>query len=364
MYTNHFLLIPEFLIEYNYIFNNPINISDSNVTLSSFTNKLDFKKELIPNLNMYFNNLAENKKINPFIDQDYLEKYKSKFYCLNYHSLKACKYINFDEVNTTALFFARNSIIKFISKCFKYSSTDEYLNEINKILEKLEEINNINVSNTLIENAKLINLERLQTENIKILNLYNCKLHKVDEFKSLILMVEELNLSNNNLVFFDMTSVNKNLRIVDLSNNYLKAIENYNEDYLECIEYLDISFNMISDIKIITNFLNFCVKLQKFFFFCNPFKHKILNKIDYDFNSILNEIHRKELLVKLKEYSDEDQNINYTLEVEKQIDKITLQQNLKQFDILYVNYSFTDTFKNFSSMDIFKERRTYHILNK
>jgi hypothetical protein len=72
-------MIPEFLIEYNYIFNNPINIvSDSNIIISSFTNRVEFKNELIPNINICFNNLTENNILSTFIEKDYLEKYKSK----------------------------------------------------------------------------------------------------------------------------------------------------------------------------------------------------------------------------------------------------------------------------------------------
>jgi len=71
-------MIPEFLLEYNYIFNNPINISsDNNITMSSFTNKIEFKNDLVSNLNTCFDHLAENVKVNLYIDKDYLDKYKS-----------------------------------------------------------------------------------------------------------------------------------------------------------------------------------------------------------------------------------------------------------------------------------------------
>jgi len=254
-------------------------------------------------------------------------------------------------------------------KCFKYSSPDEYYTEINKILEKLEEINNINVSSILIENANLIiknnnlNSQNIAT-NIKILNLYNCKLKTLDEFKNQILFVEEINFSCNFLDHFDMTSINKKLRSIDLSNNLITEIENYNEDYLEHIEFLDISFNKISNFKIIINFLNFAIKLQNFLFYCNPLKQKFYDEIDNIYLSKLDQTITKDLLSKLNYLIDNDKKVDYTSIVEKQLNKITFQNNLKQFDIIYDNYSFTDKYVNFSCKDIFKEKSNinYYII--
>ena len=74
--NNKFLILPEFLIEYN--IQNPINFSMENYLVSSFFNKTEIKSDLIENFNTCLQHLIESKLISSFIDPQLLEKYKCK----------------------------------------------------------------------------------------------------------------------------------------------------------------------------------------------------------------------------------------------------------------------------------------------
>ena len=77
LFINKFLLVPEFVVEYNYNIQNPIQInSDNNYLISSYSNKNEIKPDLIENFNTCMKNIIENRVITPFLEQDNLEKYK------------------------------------------------------------------------------------------------------------------------------------------------------------------------------------------------------------------------------------------------------------------------------------------------
>jgi len=199
---NKTVFVPEYLIEYNYSFNN-INInlnslskSDSkftksnkqvNIYNSSYFNKdinsFLLKEEYILNFNNSLRNLL-NCEIKNFIPCDITENYSS------------CKFQFLDELNTTELFFSKNTILNFLHTCHKYSNAESFNEEFNKILEKLDEIKNLNFKNPFISVNSLKKSNNIQkSKEIDFLN--NCNTNENNNGQKDYYPKNEIDLSSN-----------------------------------------------------------------------------------------------------------------------------------------------------------------------
>lgn len=153
---NKTIFIPEYLLEYNYSFNN-INIDlnslsksenkftknnkQTNIYNTSYLNKEIHSYLLKEDFIQIFNNSLRNLiscEINKYVPNEILDNYSS------------CKFQFLDEMNTTELFFTKNTILNFLHTSYKYSNSESFNEDFNKILEKLDEIKNLNFKNPLI----------------------------------------------------------------------------------------------------------------------------------------------------------------------------------------------------------------------
>lgn len=179
---NNSIFIPEYLLEYNYIFNN-ININIHSISksenkflknkqqITTILNSSYFSKDV--NLSYFqeeyiqvFNNSLKkilNSELRKFIPEDIIDNYSS------------CKFQYFEELNNTELFFAKNTIYNYLHIAHKYPNSDTFSEEFNKIIEKLEEIKSLNFRNplvTLSSKAKnyINDSNNLKTSNDNLLN--------------------------------------------------------------------------------------------------------------------------------------------------------------------------------------------------
>ena len=122
------IVAPEYIVEYNYIKEqNEENLdNNNNGIISSFQNKLNMNNdcETIFNLcTQHLYNYSQNPK-QYFCKETINKNFSTKIW-------------DFNELENNYLFFAKNSIITFLKNCFKYQTYQDYLNEINKINEKI-----------------------------------------------------------------------------------------------------------------------------------------------------------------------------------------------------------------------------------
>lgn len=153
---NKTIFIPEYLLEYNYVFNN-LNININ--SLSKSENKFSRSNKL----GNIYNSSYINKEINSFLLKDeYIQIFNNSLKNLINCEIKkyvpqeivenfsSCKFQFLDEMNSTELFYSKNTILNFVHTSHKYSNSESFNEEFNKILEKLEEIKNLNFRNPLI----------------------------------------------------------------------------------------------------------------------------------------------------------------------------------------------------------------------
>lgn len=151
---NKSLIIPEYILEYNYSLNSTnINISNINksenfksqktakIITSSYVTKESFsflqKDEFVAEFNKSLRNLT-NCEIKKHLSKEIIENYSN------------CKPQYFNELNSSELFFSKNSILNFLYMSHRYTNPESFSEEFNKILERLEEIKNLNFKNPLI----------------------------------------------------------------------------------------------------------------------------------------------------------------------------------------------------------------------
>ena len=196
--------------------------------------------------------------------------YKSNFY-------------EYNQLGNSFFFFVKNSLIKFLRKCFKYKDKEEYFNEIKILDEKIKEINEEKLEdNFLIKYNKYIkdreksdiNIRKIKQINLFnqniISNIFNDLLKKISnditkfhEISIMSIKCEILSLSHNNITEINLSNIFNffpNLQKLDLSHNKISTIIAINKDEdinkFWPLKKLDISFNCISNLNIIKNLKN------------------------------------------------------------------------------------------------------------
>jgi hypothetical protein len=171
---NKSVFIFEYLLEYNYSFNNinlnsvsksenkfTRNIKQNNIYNSSYISKeinsFLLKEEYIQIFNNSLCNLI-NSEIKKYIPDEILENYSS------------CKFQFLDEMNTSELFFSKNTILNFLHTSHKYPNAESFNEDFNRIVEKLDEIKNLNFKNPIvIINFNKNNLTPQKSKDINLL---------------------------------------------------------------------------------------------------------------------------------------------------------------------------------------------------
>ncbi len=329
---NKYICLPEFLIEYSYTYQNfniNSNLSNDNYIISPYTSKNEFKTEPFTAIDDCLKKMGESH-VNRFIEYNLVEKYKN------------IKPFSIEELNTTSsLFFAKATIVKFMLKCFKYSNVEDFSCEFTKINDKIEEISSLNFSNMIL---KEVSDEKQNLEKLKTVNLFNSQLKDKDLSQVLdkLLMIEELCLSNNALEIFNFKDINNTLKKIDLSHNKISTISNFNSKMFTLLEYVDIDFNHIFSPDQIKEFFKLS-GLKKFSFYFNPLPISILTKIK--------DCHSDNDKLKNLFFTEEKHSIL------EEIHKIDLEnETIKNVDIIYNSYSFTNRYALYTKNSIFREK--------
>jgi hypothetical protein len=192
---NRFLFIPEYIIEYNYIFNNKkiknsqneilnqnLNLNtDNNIKNSpvkQFTKFININNNKSVNININnnillssYNFLREGKSTD--FNSEFIKNFNSSLKYLinsevqiflnkkNVIKNSSCNFQFFDEFETTEIFFAKYSIFNYINHCYKFLNREIFVNELDKIKDNLINIRKAPIKNPLIiKNIPLANNQK------------------------------------------------------------------------------------------------------------------------------------------------------------------------------------------------------------
>ena len=390
------LVAPEYIVSYKYLKANEDKSFENNESglISSFQYKLNMTNEIETIFNLCTQHLY-NTSLNPrqYFCKDTINK--------NINT----KLWDFNELENNFLFFAKNSIITYIKNCFKYPTYQDYLNEINKINEKIKEISNLkfqsnykDMINKYFENIefrkeskknkekeeeKVIELNKytdilnIKWSQMKVINLFNLdlkdeqlndllnKINTISTEDSEILNMtkncEILSLSKNKLEKVDLNKILDifpNLQTLDLSHNNITTLKygltDVNNPTKYPISSINISFNNISDfsniITLLTNFEN----LNKCIFFANPYLKEFENIVEI---SSKNDITKEEKDKIIKLYNDYMKNKNKNeLIINLNEENTKINSTNKNFDYIYDCFSFSDKYHSFSDNIYFREK--------
>ena len=116
------------------------------------------------------------------------------------------------------------------------------------VFDNLKELNVLNLSHNRLESVAEGGLKNL--DNLRALRLDNNRLVDLNGLVSSLNNLRWLNVSTNNLAWFDFAFIPKSLSWLDVHNNRIKKIGNYyglQEGY--SLETFDASFNSIAEIE-------------------------------------------------------------------------------------------------------------------
>lgn len=205
---NKSLIIPEYILEYNYSLNS-VNINMSNlnrsesyksqktakIITSSYVTKESFsflqREEFVSEFNKSLRKLT-NCEIKKHLSKEIIENYSN------------CKPQYLAELNSSELFFSKNSILNFLYMSHRYSNPESFSEEFNKILERLEEIKNLNFKNPLVNMSenKIFDSPN-KSQNAKENNNNNSNINRekenlLDSYSPRINTEGNNNINNNN----------------------------------------------------------------------------------------------------------------------------------------------------------------------
>ena len=347
IYNNKGIILPKYLIKYNYI------KSDNSVFISCYEENENETANLKFNLNNEkLFNLCSEHFFNEDNEKNHIVSIKQKKIGLHYIS----NFYEYNQLDNSFFFFVKNSLIKFLRKCFKYKDKEEYFNEIKILDEKIKEINDEKLKdNFLIKYNKYIkdrgksdiNIRKIKQINLFnqniTTNIFNDLLKKISnditkfhEISIMSIKCEILSLSHNNITEINLSNIFNffpNLQKLDLSHNKISTIIAINKDEdinkFWPLKKLDISFNCISNLNIIKNLKNL-LKETEIIYYGNPLEK---NK-------------------ELKEEKIQNNIINY---------KNNSNKIFSFFEYVCDFYSFNDEIKKFGNLDYFSKSQKFEI---
>ena len=365
IYNNKGLILPKFIIKYNYI--STINL---NQQFSDFISIYDESNSEVDNLNFDINdeNLF-NICSKHFFDKhkNILNKYINNEKKFLMHNLT--KFYEYNELNNNYFFIIKLTLINFLKKSFKFKDKEEYFNEIKILKHNIEEINDykieknfLNIFNEYIRNKDTKN--DINFKKIKKINLFNQKitddifnnllnnisnnLPRFKEISILSITCIELYLSNNKMTIINISKIFNifpNLQKMDFSHNNISLIsfsENEKNKIINkysTLKYLDLSYNNISDYNIILLLKAFLDNSTEIKTYYNPYEY-IINKFKYNNNK--NDIF----------------NNNISLLSDNNIFK-----EIKIFDYICNFYSLTEELNEFKNNEYFNIKKKNIIKN-
>ena len=389
------LVAPEYIVSYKYFKENEEkNSMENNDTgiISSFQYQLTMNNDIETIFNLCTTHLY-----NPVLNQ-------KQYFCKETINKNiSSKLWDFSELENNFLFFAKNSIITYLKNCFKYPTYQDYLNEINKINEKIKDIENLKFQSNFIdlfkkyceniafkkqnknkiEEEKVVEINKYNDiSNIKwsqmsIINLFNLDL-KDEYFNDLLNKIllnssedseilnmtkncETLSLCKNKLEKIDLNKILElfpNLKTLDLSHNNISSIKYEINESNKSIKYslksINISYNKISDFSNVIVLLNNFDNIEEFIFFANPYLKEFEKMVEISKNSEIS-IEQKNQMINL--YNDYMKNKNKNeLVINLNEENTKINSANKNFDYIYDCFSFSDKYHSFSNNIYFREK--------
>jgi hypothetical protein len=316
-YNNKHLVIPEYLVEYNFIPNEVqgglrqsmegVSFSTGEMIISSYTSKVDMS----PNFYESFNEASRVLYNHDCVKTHYPEGIR-KYY--------PCKNVNINELTNTTFFFIKSSLIQFINFCFPFEG-DTFNQKLSELSEKITEIENIN------------NDTGTKSDEVNQVCLFGSKIKEI-EFITSINNLVELTLSNCGLEFFDFTLLPSGVIKLDISHNRIAEMNHSEEDVK--LQFVDLGFNKVSNPDDILKIIKSNKNLENFNFICNPLKFA-------------------QSLVSREKVNTFLTNCTIKLSETGVVVLQTTETNLKQIDLIYDTYSFSKRFSKFSNNSLFLE---------
>ena len=407
-YTNKGLIYPKYIIEYNYkksiyALKNEFNF------ISSFEKNVNFNEENEKLFNTCSKHMFNTKNsITKYINKDILNKY----YLSNFYEYK--------ELENNCLFFIKNSLYNYLKNCFKYNNKEDFLDEIKLIEEKINTLNkgtndnsflkqydywitNKGIDNSIYKdinnNAETENDNNQEIQNIKEnqniiasvkaepnfgclkqINLFNQRLTdqsfndllnkiendslKYNEIFQMRKICEELLISNNNIFTIELSKIFKifpNLKKIDVSHNNISNIlyideNNVKENKFISLNSLDISYNQITDFKIIINLLK-VFDLSEFIYYANPYEKKYEKIIKYNENNLMNKEIKESIFINYENLIKNNEQNNFILKIGEDI---KIKNISKLFDYIYNYYSFNNEYLSFNDCIYFRNNIKYN----
>ena len=383
------IVAPEFIVQYNYVKDtgNEENVENNeNGIVSSFQYDLKMNNDYETIFNLSTKHLY-NQALNP-----------KQFFCKESINKNLCiKLFDFKELENHFLFFIKNSVITFFNNCFKYQTHQDYLNEINKINEKINELSELKfLSNYILMLNKYLdkiaknknnidneekkveenNNDEIKWEKIKLINLFNLDLTN-DSFEELLNKIKSASIDNSDILNMtknceslflcknkiDKLDLNKILEIfpnllhLDVSHNNISTIifNNSNDnDTKYSLSSINISYNNISDFNNIITLLKNFENLSEFIFFSNPYQREFEYLTENPTKTSISSEEKENII---KTYNDVIKNKNkkeMTINISEDITKINNAN--KNFDYIYDCFSFSDKYHSFSDNIYFREK--------
>ena len=357
--------IPEYILEYEYESlpqeQQSSQMGVDNYFVSSFTTNLSIHNEYEQNFNTCAKYLYGNDN-QQFLHEELINKYSY------------VKFGEFNELESSVLFLAKNSILTYLNKCFKYQNIGEYKNDFAKIKDKLKEISNLKFQRFFKDVIVKKELkEKVNINSIKEINLFNRNLNdatlkeflqelknisNIDEnedIKNMLNNITKIVLCKNKITSIDISDLINlfpNLLYIDLSHNNIKNLSIGNTELENKIEIIDLTFNNIFNFNIISLLINALPVLKVITIYGNP-----LPKIYY--SNLLSNPDDLKVTPDLKEKINNLTNISKenicSLPNSSSFHNNNNNVGIKNFDILFDCYSLGDSYQYFSSSKYFRE---------
>jgi len=309
-FLNNALVLPEFLVEYDFVHNHNQN-NCQNYLVSSFFNKNEFDENFLKSLNIFNDCCKILNRADVLINKNILNHFDENFF----GKFSMCKFKEFEEINSSPLYFVKSSILKFFNDCFRYNSTKEFEDELTRINGNFEEIslmkfqfNNIGLQFKVGNENLSFDLKKLKILNLfksdlndaafnNIISKFSENLEQPEESLNLGNEIEELRVSSNFIKTLDMNvlKIFSNLKIFDVSHNLISDIKEFtleniykneqtfsSNNFYEKLSHIDLSFNQITEFtKIFDLLCNFFTlipnnQLEIINFLGNPIEKKFL----------------------------------------------------------------------------------------
>ncbi len=351
---------PIYIVEYEY-YNIENNNKNEEIILSSFDEKIDISSKYGNKFECCCKDLCSegNKQ---FFSKEMVTKYFFK------------QFISIDDLDDNFIFFAKNSILNYLLKCFNCNVKD-FKKEIEVRNDEINEITFTQLKKTFKNSFFSTNEnEKLNLNKIKSLNLFNNEytdlhlnellnqIHNLSKANSTILVftkkIEKIILAKNHLESINLAFICQlfpNVKEIDLSHNEIKTIIYEPKETTNNVNNIDITFNNINDFSYVVLILKQFNSLLFFKFFANPYD--CFCEQTFCFNPSNYYLSQEDKIYIIDEY---EKYIRFKNSKDVPL-KITQDLNIVENEILnfkyvYNQYSYSDKYLNFCNNFYFREK--------